>query len=99
MFDASIPVAETAGLDAELRRVIRERIEEFVLHYQPIVSLRTGAIVAREALLRWQHPLRGLVPPSRFHRPCRASERIVPLGNGSSAELAGTLPHGPTRRA
>jgi diguanylate cyclase len=80
IFDASIPVAETVGLSGELRRAIRDRIEEFVLHYQPIVNLGTGAIVAREALLRWQHPLRGLMPPVDFIALVEASERIVPLG-------------------
>jgi diguanylate cyclase (GGDEF)-like protein len=80
MFDASVPVAETAGLSGELRRAIRDRIEEFVLYYQPIVSLQTGATVAREALLRWRHPLRGLVPPSDFIALVEGSERMVPLG-------------------
>ena len=80
IFDASIPLAETVGFSGELRRAIRDRIEEFVLHYQPIVSLETGAIVAREALLRWQHPLRGLVPPIDFIGLVEESERMVPLG-------------------
>lgn len=39
---------------------------EFLLHYQPQVHLQTGQIVAMEALIRWQHPQRGLVPPSQF---------------------------------
>ncbi|MEX2293043.1 MAG: EAL domain-containing protein [Acidimicrobiales bacterium] len=39
---------------------------EFVLHYQPIVSLRSGRIVGAEALLRWQHPTRGLLTPDAF---------------------------------
>jgi diguanylate cyclase (GGDEF)-like protein len=80
MFDASIPVAAAAGLSGELRSAIRDRIEEFVLHYQPIVNVKTGATVAREALLRWQHPLRGLVPPVDFIALVEGSERIVPLG-------------------
>jgi diguanylate cyclase (GGDEF)-like protein/PAS domain S-box-containing protein len=39
---------------------------EFVLHYQPMVNMRTGAVVGAEALVRWQHPERGLVPPGMF---------------------------------
>jgi diguanylate cyclase (GGDEF)-like protein len=56
--------ASDLELAAELRRAISE--DELVLHYQPQVDLRTGAIVAAEALLRWQHPLQGLLPPGRF---------------------------------
>src|SRR5262249_28338793 len=63
-----------------LRRAIRDRIEEFVLHYQPIVRLTTGVTVAREALLRWRHPLRGVVPPGDFIALLEESERMVRLG-------------------
>ncbi len=46
--------------------------EQFVVHYQPLVSVSTGEIVGNEALVRWQHPTRGLIPPVRFHPACRA---------------------------
>ncbi len=49
---------------ADLRRALDRR--EFVLHYQPKVNLRTGAVLGAEALLRWQHPERGLLPPAEF---------------------------------
>ncbi|HVI53039.1 MAG TPA: EAL domain-containing protein [Candidatus Sulfotelmatobacter sp.] len=47
---------------------IRQGLErrEFVLHYQPKVNLRTGEVIGAEALIRWQHPERGLLPPSMF---------------------------------
>jgi diguanylate cyclase len=80
IFDASIAVTETVSLSSELRRAIRNGIEEFVLHYQPIVNLASGKAIGREALLRWQHPLRGLVPPIDFISLVEASERMVPLG-------------------
>lgn len=51
-------------LDVDLRRALDRR--EFLLHYQPIVSLATGKIAGFEALVRWQHPERGLVSPAEF---------------------------------
>lgn len=51
-------------LAADLRRAISA--DELVLHYQPQVRLETDAVVAVEALIRWQHPLHGLLPPGRF---------------------------------
>ncbi|WP_165961147.1 putative bifunctional diguanylate cyclase/phosphodiesterase [Qipengyuania sediminis] len=55
---------ERRTLERELREAISG--EQMVLHYQPIVSLESGAVVGYEALLRWQHPARGLLPPDRF---------------------------------
>lgn len=51
-------------LENDLRRAIER--EEFIIHYQPIVSLQTGKIAGFEALVRWQHPQRGLVSPAEF---------------------------------
>ncbi|MFZ0923423.1 MAG: diguanylate cyclase, partial [Candidatus Acidiferrales bacterium] len=52
------------SLEASLRRAVER--EEFLLHYQPKVNLDTGEITGVEALVRWQHPDRGLLPPSEF---------------------------------
>jgi len=55
-------------LGRKLRQDIREALDagEFTLVYQPLVALETGELVGVEALLRWQHPVRGTVPPSDF---------------------------------
>ncbi len=53
--------------------------EEFVVHYQPIVNLATEAIDGVEALVRWEHPDRGLLPPSAFLSEAEASGHILPI--------------------
>ncbi|MBV8882604.1 MAG: EAL domain-containing protein [Chroococcidiopsidaceae cyanobacterium CP_BM_RX_35] len=54
--------------------------DEFRLHYQPIVSLFTGGITGFEALVRWQHPLRGLIPPQEFISVAEETGAIIPIG-------------------
>jgi diguanylate cyclase (GGDEF)-like protein/PAS domain S-box-containing protein len=67
-----------------LAREIREGIErdQFVLHYQPQVDLRTMGVQAVEALARWNHPERGLLAPLEFLPFAEESGLIVPLGRG-----------------
>ncbi len=71
--------AEDAALTAQLRQAV-DRAELYLV-YQPIIRLVDGAIVGAEALVRWSHPERGLVPPNVFIPVAERSGLIIPLGD------------------
>jgi diguanylate cyclase (GGDEF)-like protein/PAS domain S-box-containing protein len=76
--DMSARAVELLTLETGLRRALER--EEFVLHYQPIFDLKSGRLVAAEALLRWRHPELGLVLPGDFVPLLEETGLIVPVG-------------------
>jgi len=71
-------ILDTMSLEAELRLALTRG--ELFLHYQPIVSVHDGHIEGFEALVRWDHPIRGIVPPARFIPLAEETGLILPLG-------------------
>jgi diguanylate cyclase (GGDEF)-like protein len=71
-------------MEKELKRALEDG--QLRLHYQPQIDLATGGVLAVEALLRWQHPERGLVPPQSFIPIAEASGLIRPIGSWVLAE-------------
>ncbi len=76
-------------LEADLRRAVER--EQLVLHYQPQVNTNNGAVAGAEALLRWQHPEHGLLPPDQFVPLAEEIGVIEALGNWVLDEVCGQL--------
>jgi diguanylate cyclase (GGDEF)-like protein/PAS domain S-box-containing protein len=76
--DMSAALKASKELEVELHRALEKA--EFVLHYQPRVSLATGAIIGAEALVRWMHPERGMISPGEFIPVAESSGLVRPLG-------------------
>ncbi len=93
MFDAALhtQLVERLALEEDLRHALER--DQFELHYQPLVGLEREDLVGFEALVRWRHPDRGLVPPLDFIGIAEETGLIAPIGSWvlrtACAELAG----------
>ena len=86
LFDPAMRARAVSRLqiETELQHAIVERA--FVLHYQPVVCLQTGRITGFEALIRWQHPVRGLVSPAEFIPIAEDTGQLIHIGRLALAE-------------
>jgi diguanylate cyclase (GGDEF)-like protein/PAS domain S-box-containing protein len=91
-------------MEAQIAKALLDN--QFLLHYQPIVELKSGYLLGVEALLRWRHPRRGLLPPAEFIRVSEETGQIVAMGRWVLSQAChevrvwqGRLPEGRQVRA
>jgi diguanylate cyclase (GGDEF)-like protein/PAS domain S-box-containing protein len=75
----NVRAVERQSIEESLRRALER--QEFALHYQPKINLRTRQITGAEALLRWAHPIRGPISPAQFIPVAEDCGLILPIGN------------------
>jgi diguanylate cyclase (GGDEF)-like protein/PAS domain S-box-containing protein len=99
LFDEGLRIraVERLSLETALRRAIER--DELCLHYQPIVSLADESPAGVEALVRWNHPDKGLVEPADFIRVAEETGLVVPIGNWVLTEACHALASGAIDRA
>jgi len=76
--EMNVRAVDRQSIEEDLRYALKRN--EFTLHYQPKIDLKTGAITGAEALLRWTHPTRGPIPPLQFIPIAEDSGMILPIG-------------------
>jgi diguanylate cyclase (GGDEF)-like protein len=83
-----LQMQERRTLEADLRRAMQAG--EFELHYQPVVNLESGDVRGFEALMRWRHPDKGMVPPANFIALAEEIGCIIPLGEWAIRQACAT---------
>lgn len=78
-------INEKINLEQTLATAIRQ--EQFVLHYQPLSCTKSGALCGMEALIRWNHPVRGLLAPDQFISVAEENRLIIPIGEWVVSEV------------
>jgi diguanylate cyclase len=81
LFATEMHSAVVSRVELEHQMRLACDLQQFVLYYQPLISLETGQLVGLEALVRWQHPTRGLLTPGHFIDVAIKTGAIVPLGS------------------
>lgn len=81
VFDSAMHInaIDLIQLEGELKRAVER--EEWLIHYQPIISLKSGKPTGAEALVRWQHPQRGVLSPKDFIQVAEDTGLILPIGD------------------
>ena len=82
--DMEAPAIKRSSIESELRNALDKG--EFELFYQPTIDLESGTISGAEALMRWRHPDKGLIPPDQFIPAAEASGLIIPMGRWALGE-------------
>lgn len=92
---APVPVAAQAHRTWPTRADLRAALDQqqFVLHYQPSIEIATHKIVGLEALIRWQHPERGLLPPGQFIQAAEDTCMILPIGDWALDQVCNQIQH------
>ena len=76
--DMSDVIFKSTKMDNEMKRALENN--EFILHYQPQINLKTGQVIGVEALVRWIDPIKGLIPPNDFIPRAEDNRLIIPMG-------------------